>query len=146
MIPLQNIGAVTMIAPQSQVTTGPAEGIIKTGGVGDYLNVIFSLDTQVSTASKPQVLKLQESDSTEATTFVDIPEMVGDGASGFTIPPADTVNAQAINLGLDLKGRKRNIRAQVQPGGATQQVAAIGIVSRGDTGILKSQTTRTHYA
>lgn len=145
MIPLQHIGAQTVVLAASQATNASAAGIVQVGGRGDYLNVVFSLDTQAAPTSKPSVMKIQESDTTETTAFVDIPSMVGDGPNGFSIPNADASSPQTINLGVDWKGRKKWARVEVRPSGVAQNIAAVAIISRGDDNVFETISTLNHY-
>ena len=131
MIYAQCVGTVPMVLPQQIATNATANGIIDCKGA-DYLSVVFSLDTQAATSSNPAVLKLQESDDTVVTNAVDIDAFVGDGASGFTIPNADTSSPQTVRLNVNLLGRKRYVRAVVTPAGAAQQVCVTGSLSRAD--------------
>lgn len=145
MIYAQEVGLETLVEGQDAASTGSVSGYIDTRD-GNYLSVFFSLGAQASTTSKPQVLKLQESDDTEATNFQDIPEMVGDDPAGFTIPDADTVNPQLVHLGLDLRGRKRYVQAVLQPGGSSQNVSVVGELSKGNTEDLQARSTLAHFA
>lgn len=145
MIYAQEAGYVNMAFQANAATTGLVEGIADTLGA-NYLSVVFLLGKQASATSKPQVLKLQHSDSTEGTTFVDIPIMVGDDPKGFVIPDADTVNDQALHLGIKLNGLGRYIRGQVQPGGAAQDVAMVGQLSDGPTKDLHRVSALSHFA
>lgn len=145
MIYAQEAGYQNLAFSANQATTGTAEGIADTIGA-NYLSVIFLLGSQASATSKPQVLKLQESDSTEATSFVDIPEMVGDGPEGFTIPDANTIRDQALHLGMRMNGRKRYVRAQCQPGGSAQDVAIVAQLSEGPTEDLHRSSDLSYFA
>jgi hypothetical protein len=64
-------------------------------------------------SNKPTVLKLQHSDTTDATNFSDISGTVG--GTDFTIPNADTSNNNLYVFNVNLQGKKRYIRAQVAP-------------------------------
>ena len=125
----QDAGGVVMIESQSVGLAATAEGVIDTIG-GNDLSVNWDLGSQASTLNKASTMKLQESDTDEATAYVDIPEAVGDGPEGFTIPDANTTRAQFMRLNLDLNGRKRFIKALYTPTGAAQQVSVTGVLYR----------------
>jgi hypothetical protein len=86
----------------------------------------LSLDIVATTAdvvsNKPQTLKLQHSDTTNATDFADIAGFVG--GTDFTVPNADTSNPNLYKFNVNLQGRKRYIRAQYSPR-TTQTVFAV---------------------
>lgn len=83
------------------------------GGKARHLTLDLVLTTADVVSNKPSVLKLQHSDTTDATNFSDISGTVG--GTDFTIPNADTSNPNLYKFNLDLIGRKRYIRAQVSP-------------------------------
>lgn len=82
-----------------------------------YLTVDVIATTSNNATNNPSVLKLQEADDTNATSFTDISAFVGDGVGGFTIPasPTATTTAPFAEFNVDLKARKRYIRLLVSP-------------------------------
>ena len=125
----QNAGALTLIKAQDVGLGATAEGVIDSIG-GNDLSVVWTLEEQASANDKPSTMKLQESDTDEPTAYEDIPELVGDGVDGFTIPDADTVDAQTVLMNLDLNKRKRFIKALYTPTGSAQHIAVIGMLHR----------------
>lgn len=121
------------IVSQSVATNATATANIDTRGYR-YLSVDIQLDSAAAVSSNPATLKLSESDDTVVSNFADIAAFVGDGASGFTIPDADTDDPQLVRFNVDLRGRKRYIRLTLTPAGAAQQVAANYHMSRADLG------------
>lgn len=140
MIHSQNVG-VEVMALGSFATNATAMGIIDTAG-NKQAAINFSLDTQAATTSKPSVLKLQQADDTNPTSFVDIPEFVGDGPSGFEIPAASPTVKQLIRFNVTMLGKKRYLRAMATPSGAAQLICINGELSRaGDTTLTRARNT-----
>ena len=77
----------------------------------------MTLDIVLTTAdvvsNKPSVLKLQHSDTTDATNYSDISGTVG--GTDFTVPNADTTNPNMYKFNLNLQGKKRYIKPVVSP-------------------------------
>lgn len=121
MIHAQRAKHGVFIIPQSVATTATASASMDTLAF-EYLSVDVLLDTQAAVSSNPAVLELSEGDTT--TGFTTVAAFVGDGGSGFTIPDADTSDAQMIVLNLDLKKRKRYIKIAIKPAGTAQLLAA----------------------
>lgn len=128
MMPLQNTATKVAIKPQSVTSGATATGIVDTLGYAEAA-VDFILDSQASTTSNPSVLKLQEGATTDATAFADITGLVGDATNGFTIPAAGA-SATIVRLNVDLRARKRYLRAVVSPDGATQLLAAVATLGK----------------
>jgi hypothetical protein len=63
------------------------------------------------------VLKVQQSETTDASNFSDITALVGDGTGGFTVPsaPTATTTAPYAVLSVDLRGKKRYLRVLIGP-------------------------------
>src|SRR4051794_9455429 len=82
-----------------------------------YLSLDVYGSSVAATSNRPSVLKLTESDSTDATTFADIVELVGDGTGGFIIPAWHTNSAtrKVVKMSVDLRARKRFLRLSVSP-------------------------------
>jgi hypothetical protein len=87
------------------------------------------LTTADVVSNKPSVLKLQHSDTTDATNFSDISGAVG--GTDFTIPNADTSNPNLYKFNLNLQGKKRYIRAQISPR-TTQTITGVANLSWND--------------
>lgn len=99
----------------------------------DYHSLAISVfaTTSDNVTNNPSVLKLQESDDTEATNFADITKFVGDGTGGFTIPNSQTddVTGPFVVFNVDLRGRKRYIQVVASPV-TTQVLDVVGILGR----------------
>jgi len=88
-----------------------------------YAAIDVVLGTSNTVSNKPTTLKLAESDDTVVTNFADITAFVGGGTGGFTIPNADTANANIYRFNVDLRGRKRYLKMTVTP--RTTQLAVL---------------------
>lgn len=104
--------------------------------------VVNATNTAGTTLS---VLKLQECDTTVATSFADVTGAVGgtDATGGFTIPALSAFDDKVARLHVDLRSRMRYIRllATVPNSDTTSniQIAAVGELSRlekEDTSVL----------
>ena len=131
MMPLQNTATVVAIKPQSVTSGATASGIIDRLGFEEAA-VDVILDSQGSTTSNPSVLKLQQSDITDATGFADITGFVGDATNGFTIPAAGTA-ATIVRMNVDCRSRKRYLKVLVSPDGATQLLSAVATLGKAKT-------------
>lgn len=127
MFPLQNAGSVAVIAPASTATNATASGVIDTMGY-EEVKVCVLLDSAASTSNNPVTLSLTESD--DATTYVAIAAFTGDATDGFTIPNADSVNPQVVELNVDSRARKRYLKVSVTPGTAAQIVGAVAVLGK----------------
>lgn len=127
MFPLQNAGSVAVIAPASTATNATASGVIDTMGY-EEVKVCVLLDSAASTSNNPVTLSLTESD--DATTYVAIAAFTGDATDGFTIPNADSVNPQVVELNVDSRARKRYLKVTVTPGTAAQIVGAVAVLGK----------------
>lgn len=143
MIHAQHEKHVVLIAPVSLATDATATGQVDCLGF-NYLAVDVIQDTAADATNNPTVMKLSESDITDASGFSDITAMVGDGVGGFTVGNHDTAATEVGNphrLNLDLKGHKRYIRLTLTSGGAATLSAAMAHLSRGEDGpITASQS------
>jgi len=138
MMPLQNTATVVAIKPQSVTSGATASGIIDRLGFEEAaIDVI--LDSQASTTSNPSVLKLSQSDITDATGFADITGFVGDATNGFVIPPAGAA-ATIVRMNVDCRSRKRYLKVAVSPDGATQLLSAVATLGKAKTStVARSQ-------
>jgi len=117
----------------STATNATATAAIDTRGY-KYLEVLVKCDTAASTTSNPAVLKLSQSDTTDATNYSDISGCVGD--TDFTIANAETTKTTYHDavFKVNLKGKKRYVKFSCTPAGAAQIVFATAVLSRGDKG------------
>lgn len=96
----------------------------------DFVSIDVITSTSNNTSNNPSILKLSEADDTATTSFADIDEFVGDGASGFTIPDAVTTGLWGVKFNVDCRARKRYLRVTLSPL-TTQVVTAIANLSKG---------------
>lgn len=83
------------------------------GGRAKHLSLDIVATTADVVSNKPQTLKLQHSDTTDATNFSDISGFIG--GTDFTVPNADTSNPNMYKFNVNLQGKKRYLRAQYSP-------------------------------
>lgn len=105
----------------------------------DFVSIDVITSTSNNTSNNPSILKLSESDDTAATSFADIAEFVGDGASGFTIPDAVTSGLWGVKFNVDCRARKRYLRVTLSPL-TTQVVTAIANLSKGTEAPVSTTT------
>ncbi len=94
-------------------TATAIDTVSASGGRARHLTLDIVATTADVVSNKPSVLKLQHSDTTDATNFADISGTVG--GTDFTVPNADTSNPNMYKFNLNLVGRKRYIRALISP-------------------------------
>lgn len=99
----------------------------------DFVSIDLISTTSNNTSNKPSVLKLQEADDTNATSFADVAAFVGGGVGGFTIPNwhTNTATALPLKMNVDMRHRKRYLRLLVSPV-TTQDFTAIANLHRGE--------------
>lgn len=134
------------IVKQQAATAGATltSDLVDTKGF-DYVTFVVVGTTSDNATNNPSVLKVQEADDTNATSFADIAELVGDGASGFTVPssPTSTTTAPFAVLGVSLLGRKRNLRMQISPL-TTQTFSVVAQLTRANE--MPNNTTEINAA
>ena len=126
---LKTIVAVNAIAATNTAT---AAGIIDTLGY-DFATIDVIATTANVVTNAPSVLKLQEADVTNATSFADI---VGfRGGTDFTIPNANTAATAVVQnnykFNVDCRARKRYLQVVYSPQ-TTQTVTVIANLGRGE--------------
>ena len=121
------------IIPQSVATNATATGTVDVAG-WDYMTIDFTHDTAAATSNNPATLQLAEGTVTTYASHTTITEFVGDGTGGFTIPAADTSNAQIYRFNVDLRGRKRYLSIAATTAGAATIVGANATLSRPNVG------------
>lgn len=111
----------------------------------DYVTFVVVGTTSDNATNNPSVLKVQEADDTNATSFADIAELVGDGASGFVVPssPTATTTAPFAVLGASLLGRKRYLRMLISPL-TTQTYSVVAQLTRANE--MPNNTTEINAA
>ena len=101
----------------------------------NYLSLPIWSTTSDVVSNCPTVLKLQEADVTNTSSFTDIVAFVGgtqtSATVGYVIPNWPTATTQQVQVAfeVDLKARKRYIRLLVSPA-TSQTYKAIAILSR----------------
>jgi hypothetical protein len=106
-------------ATAANIDTNPS------GNKAKQLSISIYAGTSNNVTNKFQTLKLQESDTTDASNYSDI---VGTrGGTDYTVPNANTSAAYFTHFNLDLVGRKRYIRVQVSPR-TTQIMSAMAML------------------
>lgn len=121
MIQGQNAYKYLPIFQTSKTAAATATGIIDTLA-NDYAIIDVMLPTADVVSNCPTVLKLQEADVTNASSFGDITGFKG--GTDFTIPNAITsatsITGPFVTFNVDCKARKRYLQVVVSP--ATTQV------------------------
>ena len=81
----------------------------------DFVSIDLVQTTSNNTTNNPSVLKLQQSDTTDASNFSDLSGFVGD--TDFTIPTVGTNTAtiSSYKFNVDMRHRKRYLRLLVSP-------------------------------
>jgi len=128
MFPIQNTVTKLIVANTSTATNATTTGLVDTLGF-DSIGVDVMLDSQAATSSNPATLKLQECDTSDGT-YANITGLVGDATDGFTIPAADTDNAQMLRLNVDARARMRYLKLLITPAGATQIVGGTAVCGK----------------
>jgi hypothetical protein len=132
MVHGQNSKAVIALIPVSVATNATATGIIDTIGF-DYCVVDTILDTAATNPAKLLLAETDDTSATAASSFTAIATFTGDDTTnGFTIPAADTSNAQIVRMAVDCRKRKRRLQLQVTSGVA-QLTAAHATLTRAAT-------------
>lgn len=132
MLSLQNL-AYAVVLKQQSATNGATltSDNIDTKGHREVLITIHGTTSDNAT-NNPSVLKLQQSDTTDATNFGDVTGYVGD--TGFTIPSSPTATTTApfavLHLGYG-KWTKRYLRLLISPV-TTQTFSAIAQMARSE--------------
>lgn len=108
-------------ATATAIDTSPAGG-----PRARHLSIDIVHTTADVVSNKPSVLKLQHSDTTDATNYSDITGFVG--GTDFTIPNADTSNPNLYKFNVNLQGKKRYIKVVDSPR-TTQTVFGVANLS-----------------
>ncbi|MCK1322141.1 hypothetical protein IVA94_14820 [Bradyrhizobium sp. 156] len=124
---LKTIVAVNAVSKTNGAT---ASGIIDTLGF-DWATIDVIATTADVVSNKPTVLKLQEADDTNATSFADITAF----ATPATIPNANTAATAVLQnnykFNVDCRARKRYLQPVYSPQ-TTQTVTIIANLGRGE--------------
>ena len=120
MIPGDNVKYAQIIMPQSVASTATATGYVDTLGFEQAV-ILWSIDKP---STNPGVWHLSEGDTT--SSYATISGFVGD--TDWTVPAADTDNAQNVAWVVDLKHRKRYLKATITPGATTVMAANVHLL------------------
>jgi hypothetical protein len=136
--------SVVMLRAAGVTNAGTASANLDTLGY-DRLILQVASTTSNNTTNNPSVFKLSHSDTTDASNFSDITELVGDGAGGWTVPSwhTQTADEKAVMFNVDLRHRKRYLKLTISPV-TTQDFLALALltqaevapVSASDAGVL----------
>jgi hypothetical protein len=116
--------AVIALTPTSLTNGATSTGQIDTLGF-EHVTIDVIATTANVVSNKFSVLKVSESDTTDATNYSDITKFVGGGAGGFTIPNADTSNPYISKFNIQCANRKRYLKVTVSP----QTTQTIGVIA-----------------
>jgi hypothetical protein len=126
MMPLQNCRIVHMLEPAAVATNSDSTGVVDTLGFEEASIAVML----TGTTNLPTTMKLQESDITDATGYADIVGAVGGTNDGFVFS-ALTSNAPNVAVAnLDLRKRKRYIRAVLRAATATQTSTVVAVLGK----------------
>lgn len=116
MIHMQNTKKVLVITQSSTTNAGTATGNIDRLSF-DYCSIDVQLPTSDAVTNNPSVLKVSQSDTTDATNFSDIVGFRGD--TDFTIPncvsAATQVTSMFATLNVDCRALKRYLKVSISP-------------------------------
>jgi hypothetical protein len=117
---------VSFFQPVSKTNGATASGYIDRLG-HDFLLATAILSQSDNATNKPSVMKLQHSDTTDASNFADITGFVG--GTSFTVGSQATGASNVHHFRVDLRGKKRYIQMVVSPV-TTQVIAGHGLLTR----------------
>src|SRR5579863_6780096 len=119
MLPQLKAGVATLGTSTTAAGTFTSNAIDLLGADWATIDVQATTQSASTLAGSPTVLKLQESDSTSATTFVDIVGFRGGTAAAtnvdFIIGVGATAGTNAYKFNVDCRGRKRYLSVVASP-------------------------------
>lgn len=129
---LPGLKPFVLFADVSKTAGATATGMIDRKGY-NFCSITLREATADVVSNKPTVLKISESDITDATGFSDILKFTGGTATstsvGFVIAAANTSVTTLTQFDIDCRGRKRYLKLTVSPL-TTQIDGAWGVLSR----------------
>lgn len=132
MFPMPNSKAVVFLQTTSVTAAGTATSLNLDCKGYDFVSIDLVQTTSDNTTNKPSVLKLQQSDTTDATNFADISGAVG--GTDFTVGTVGTNTSTILSykFNVDMRHRKRYLRLLVSPV-TTQSFTAVANLYRGES-------------
>ena len=145
MYKLQNL-AYDVVVAQVSATNGATitSGQIDTRGYDEVAIIVHGTTSNAAT-NNPATLRVTESDDTVLTNFAAVAALVGDGASGFTIPnsPTSTTTAPFVIMHVKTGPRKRYLTVEISP--LTTQTFSV-IAAKGRASQAPVNTTSQNVA
>lgn len=134
MMPLQNTRSASVLLSTAPATNADATGSVDTLGFHEAA-IVVQLGPQAatgSTTSVPTTLKLQESDDDVASNYADITGFKGGTNDSFKVTAISlgTDAALILRANLDLRKRKRFLRAFFRPQTLTQPIAVTAVLGK----------------
>lgn len=135
MMPLQNTRTVHMVEPTAVATNSDTTGAVDTLGFEEAaINIMLT-----GTTNLPTTMKLQESDITDATGYADITGFVGGTNDTFDFTALTSNAPNVARANLDLRKRKRYLRAVLRAATATQMSTVVAVLGKAkDSTIARS--------
>ncbi len=129
MFPQSKVAVMLQTTSVTNAGTGTSLNLDCLGA--DFVTIDLLQTTSDNTTNNPSVLKLQHSDTTDASNFSDISGFVGD--TDFTIPTVgtNTSTISSYKFNVDMRHRKRYLRLLVSPV-TTQSFTAIANLHRNE--------------
>ena len=135
MFPQLKQGVATLATSITAAGTFTSTAIDTLGYDWATIDVTASTQSASTAAGGPSILKIQESDSTSATTFVDIVGFRGGSATATNVDFVVAIGSTALNnaykFNVDCRGRKRYLSAVASPT-TTQTFTVMVNLGRGE--------------
>lgn len=132
MIPQQNFARRVALMSTSATNGATTTANIDTLGF-DHVTISVLMTTSDNATNNPSVLKISESDTTDATNFSDVTGLVGD--SSFTIPASETAATSITKpyavFNVNTQRRKRYLKVTISPT-TTQSSTVLAELSRAE--------------
>lgn len=119
------IAVVAASVTNGATATAAAIDTAPNGNKARFLTISLYAGTADVVSNKFQTLKLQHSNTTDASNFADISGTVA--GTDYTAPNANTSAAYLTHFNLDLTGKRRYVRVQVSPR-TTQIIQGMGML------------------
>lgn len=140
MMPLQNTRTAIVISSAAAATNADSTGIVDTKGF-EEAQLDFILGVAANATNVPTTMKISEADDTEATSFTDI--LVGGTTDGFGVTAVSASVSVIARANLDLRKRKRYLKATFRAGTATELITCIAVLGKAkDSSIARASGTQ----